>query len=623
MTSKKSYIPLARKYRPATFAELSGQDATATALSNAILLKREPHAVIFSGVRGVGKTTSARLYAKALNCETSISPEPCNQCESCLAITQGLHEDVMEIDGASNTSVDDVRALKETVSYVPQRSRFKVYIIDEVHMLSQNAFNALLKTLEEPPEHVVFIFATTELHKIPQTIMSRCQLFHLQRLGLNSILERLIFILKAEGIPFEDKAVFTIAREGHGSMRDALTLLDHVIAVGAGHVSIEALSKIVSHVSSTQFLALLDGLVCRESKTIIAILDELENTGVDMADVVEKVAAMARHAFIVRDVGTETIDFKTLGFDDEETRRLAAIALRAGPMDLNRIFRTLSRARTELDGSALDRYIVENYCLEWCLDPGIMFQTTLKAQGAPSSLSGSAGAGSAVAPTTISGSAVAPSILSGLAPRTISNIRQSLQETSPPLAPSAPPPAPQVATTPVEASSQAAPKSSMADAAASTGPTQSQNQIPAGPTFPPSWRDLVETLKKHKALLAKRLEDVHPIVYSPERMELVIPNDSFLSAALLKPDEQKKLKDAFHEHFGFGGILVFKSKNPNAPSATSTEPALPENLATIQQRESVDHQQKITTEAQTNSVTVAAMEFFQVATGATVQNRVQ
>ena len=190
--SSNSYIPLARKYRPATFSELAGQDATATALANAIRLGREPHAVIFSGVRGIGKTTSARLYAKALNCDTALSPEPCNHCESCLAITAGNHEDVMEIDGASNTSVDDVRALRETVSYVPQRSRFKVYIIDEVHMLSQSAFNALLKTLEEPPAHVVFIFATTELQKIPQTIMSRCQLFHLQRMGLNTIRERII-----------------------------------------------------------------------------------------------------------------------------------------------------------------------------------------------------------------------------------------------------------------------------------------------------------------------------------------------------------------------------------------------------------------------------------------------
>lgn len=575
VASSKSYIPLARKYRPATFAELAGQDATATALSNAILLKREPHAVIFSGVRGVGKTTSARLYAKALNCTTSSSPEPCNQCESCKAITQGNHEDVMEIDGASNTSVDDVRALKETISYVPQRSRFKVYIIDEVHMLSQNAFNALLKTLEEPPSHVVFIFATTELHKIPQTIMSRCQLFHLQRLALNTILERIIFILKAENIPFEDKAAFTIAREGHGSMRDALTLLDHVIAVGAGTVSVEALSTIVSHVSSTQFLTLLDGLVRRNSVQIIAVLDELENTGIDMSDVVEKVAATARHAFIIRDVGSESIDFKMLGFDDEETRHLTEISLRAGPMDLNRIFRTLSRARTELDGSALDRYIVENYCLEWCLDPGIMFQTTADNSTIRQSLN-------KPAVTPLKGTS---------APKVIALETQSalLGETPPER------PLPAAAESPV---------------------TASLNQ-----GFPSSWRELVDTLKTHKALLAKRLEDVHPIEFSQQRIELVIPTDNFLSVALLKLEEQKKLKSAFAEHFGFTGVITFKPKKSDEQVKASETPALPENIASIQKRETAEHHQQLTTDAQTNPVIMAARKLFDVTLAGDIQNR--
>ncbi len=581
---QKSYIPLARKYRPATFSELSGQDATATALSNAILLNREPHAVIFSGVRGVGKTTSARLYAKALNCsacqssQSTKSPEPCNKCESCLAINRGLHEDVMEIDGASNTSVDDVRALKETVSYVPRRSRFKVYIIDEVHMLSQNAFNALLKTLEEPPSHVVFIFATTELNKIPQTIMSRCQLFHLQRLSLNTILERIVFILNAENIPFEDKAAFTIAREGHGSMRDALTLLDHVIAVGAGTVSVKALSTIVAHVSSTQFLSLLDGLVQRNSVQIIRTLDDLENSGIDMSNVVEKVAATARHAFIIRDVGSESIDFKMLGFDDEETRQLAEISLRAGPMDLNRIFRTLSRARTEMDGSALDRYIVENYCLEWCLDPGIMFQTNARM-----------------------GAIAAPS-----------NNRNSPQEPA-----AARVSAPQVPmTSRVEPSTVSNPST---HAAAVPPPAASA----VGHGFPSTWRDLVETLKIHKALLAKRLEDVHPIDYTQSRIELVIPTDSFLSVALLKPEEQKKLKDAFAEHFGFTGTILFKSKKTNEMPQTPSAQVLPENVAMIQRREDAAHHEQLTADAQTNPVTEAAMKLFNVTTAASVQNRPQ
>lgn len=586
MLPTKSYIPLARKYRPATFSELAGQDATATALANAIKLGREPHAVIFSGVRGIGKTTSARLYAKALNCDAGPTPEPCNQCESCHAIAQGNHEDVMEIDGASNTGVDDVRALRETVSYVPQRSRFKVYIIDEVHMLSQSAFNALLKTLEEPPSHVVFIFATTELHKIPQTIMSRCQLFHLQRINLQTIRERIIKILNAEAIPYEDKAVVAIAREGHGSMRDALTLLDHVIAFGAGRVTVEALSKIISHVSSTQFLTLLEGLVSRSPNQIIETLDEFENSGVSMEDVAEKAASLARHSFILRDVGPENLDFKALGLDDEETRRLSEIALRAGHADLNRIFRTLSRARTELDGSALDRYIVENYCLEWCLDPGLLFHA------APASTQ---------IPTQVPlNKPSVPSPATNVA-KTMHQIRESIQVK----------PVPQTA----PASQPTAESSTSSETLAATKAALSESPAPPSvgvstKSFPETWRELVDIWKKNKPLQAKRLEDIHPVVFSSSRIELVIPSESFLSAALLKPDEQKKLKDAFFELFGFNGTIQFTAKRQSNDPAPIDSAPLPETLAVIQQREAAQRRERIIEDSQNSTVTKDAVRLF-------------
>ena len=578
--SSSSYLPLARKYRPATFSELAGQDSTAMALANAIRLGREPHAVIFSGVRGIGKTTSARLYAKALNCDVSVSPEPCNHCESCIAITRGLHEDVMEIDGASNTSVDDVRALRETVSYVAQRSRFKVYIIDEVHMLSQNAFNALLKTLEEPPAHVVFIFATTELQKIPQTIMSRCQLFHLQRLSLTTIRERMIHILKSENIPFDDKAVATIAREGHGSMRDALTLLDHVIAVGAGQVTIEALSKIVSHVSSTHFLTLLDALVQRNAASIIQTLDALEESGIDMRDASEKLASLARHAFILRDIGTESMDFKALGFDDEETRQLGAIGSRAGAADLNRIFRTIAKARTELDGSTLDRYVIENYCLEWCFDPGITFQFAAPRSG--------------TSQTTMPPPAIAPSAAAHTAPtKTMVNIKEQLQ--AKPL--STPPP---VNTAPVipTASAEPIPSASVTE--------------PAIKTLPPTWRECVEAWKKLKPLQAKRLEDAHPVNYSPKMIDLVVPTDSFLSAMLLKPEEQKKLKDAFQDMFGFEGQILVSAKKTGASAQANqdTAQALPDTVASIQKRENEERREKLIQDAQNHPVTQDTIKLF-------------
>ena len=579
-----SYLPLARKYRPATFAELVGQNATSLALANAITLGREPHAVIFSGVRGIGKTTSARLYAKALNCDVSKSSEPCNTCESCEAINRGTHEDVMEIDGASNTGVDDVRALRETVSYVPQRSRFKVYIIDEVHMLSQSAFNALLKTLEEPPAHVVFIFATTELQKIPQTIMSRCQLFHLQRLSLLTIRDRLIHILKAENIAFEESAVTSIAREGHGSMRDALTLLDHVIAVGAGAVNNAALAKIITHVSSTHFLTLLDAIVKRDAKSMIMTLDTLEESGIDLRDGVESLATLTRHAFIIRDVGVDSLDVKTLGLDDEESRRLYEIGKAAGVADLNRIFRMVVKARTELDGSSLDRFILDNYLVEWCLDPGIGFNFAASSRHSTAhnfiSQSNTQSntqlintASKNQSPTMAHPIAKTPTTIPNELPavKSISQIREQLQ-----------------------------PK-----------PTA---QSPSIKALPATWTECVEAWKKLNPLQAKRLEDVHPITYSSTLIELLVPTESFFSAMLLKPEELAKTKDIFKDIFGFKGNLIVsaKKKTPLGETEKSSleTAALPETVATIQKREREKREESVIAEVKNHPATQEAIKLF-------------
>ena len=225
-----SYLVLARKWRPQTFADLVGQEHVSRTLANAIQAGRVHHAFLFTGARGVGKTSAARIFAKALNCETGPTATPCNVCPSCKEITAGQSVDVFEIDGASNTGVDDVRELRENIRYLPSRSRFKIIIIDEVHMLSINAFNALLKTLEEPPDHAKFIFATTEPHKIPVTILSRCQRFDFRKIALPRVTARLREIVDAEGIRISDRALGLVARRGEGSMRDSLSTLDQVIA---------------------------------------------------------------------------------------------------------------------------------------------------------------------------------------------------------------------------------------------------------------------------------------------------------------------------------------------------------------------------------------------------------
>src|SRR5438128_7916286 len=221
-----AYLVLARKYRPQRFGELVGQEHIARTLTNAIAAKRVHHAFLFTGARGVGKTSAARILAKALCCAEGPTANPCGKCDFCREIAEGRSVDVLEIDGASNTGVDDVRTLREGVRYLPSKGRKKVYIIDEVHMLSTSAFNALLKTLEEPPEHVVFVFATTEVHKIPSTIMSRCQRYDFKLIPTARLTEHLAGILTTEKLGFDDEGLRLVARQAAGSVRDALSLLD-------------------------------------------------------------------------------------------------------------------------------------------------------------------------------------------------------------------------------------------------------------------------------------------------------------------------------------------------------------------------------------------------------------
>src|ERR1700741_1049848 len=229
-----SYQVLARKWRPRDFASLVGQEHVVRALRHALEHKRLHHAYLFTGTRGVGKTTLARILAKCLNCETGITPQPCNKCSACVEIDAGRFVDLLEVDAATNTKVDEMRQLLETAQYAPTRGRFKVYVIDEVHQLSGHAFNAMLKTLEEPPEHMKFILATTDPQKIPVTVLSRCLQFNLKQMPREAIVEHLDAILQKENISFEPAALALLARAAAGSMRDALSLLDQAIAHGGG-----------------------------------------------------------------------------------------------------------------------------------------------------------------------------------------------------------------------------------------------------------------------------------------------------------------------------------------------------------------------------------------------------
>ncbi|HEV2686083.1 MAG TPA: DNA polymerase III subunit gamma/tau, partial [Actinomycetota bacterium] len=231
-----TYQALARKWRPKTFAEISGQEHVVQALTNALERGRLHHAYLLTGTRGVGKTTIARILAKSLNCVRGVTPTPCGVCPACLDIDAGRFVDLLELDAASNTGIDNMREILDNARYAPTAGRYKVYLIDEVHMLSKPAFNSMLKTLEEPPEHVKFVLATTDPQKIPVTVLSRCLQFNLKLLPVSLISSRLAEILHSEGVPFDDAAVAVIARAARGSMRDAVSVLDQAIAYGAGEV---------------------------------------------------------------------------------------------------------------------------------------------------------------------------------------------------------------------------------------------------------------------------------------------------------------------------------------------------------------------------------------------------
>jgi DNA polymerase III subunit gamma/tau len=295
-----SYLVFARKYRPQTFEQVVQQSHVTQTLTNAITAGRVAHAILFSGPRGTGKTTVARILAKAMNCVQGPTAQPCNQCQSCKEITGGSSADVFEIDGASNNSVDQVRELRENLKYMPVRSRYKIYIIDEVHMLSLAAFNALLKTLEEPPEHILFMFATTEAHKIPITILSRCQRHDLRRIEGEAIAGHLKFICEAEAVEIDEMSISLIAREGGGSMRDSLSLLDHVLACAQGPVTAGLIGELLGVVDRKHLFDLSQAVIDRKLQSVLEGIDTVWRNGYEIKRFYADLVAHFHHLVLVK-----------------------------------------------------------------------------------------------------------------------------------------------------------------------------------------------------------------------------------------------------------------------------------------------------------------------------------
>ena len=351
-----SYLVLARKWRPQTFSDLIGQEHVSKTLKNAIDSGRVAHAFLFTGARGVGKTSSARILAKTLNCENGPTTEPCNECAACREITEGNSVDVFEIDGASNRGIESIRELRDNVKYLPAHSRYKIIIIDEVHMLTTEAFNALLKTLEEPPPHIKFIFATTEPQKVPITILSRCQRFDFKRIPLTMIIGRLRFIVDKEGVGTSDTSLAMIARKGDGSMRDSLSALDQILAFCGDKVEDADVIDILGVVDRQLLLSTTKAIFARDTAALLQIVAQVDTSGYNMRTFCNEMIELMRTLLLLKSApGSSDL----LDLSDQELTECTALVQDCDILIIQRFISILLRTDSDMAHSSFSRLLLE------------------------------------------------------------------------------------------------------------------------------------------------------------------------------------------------------------------------------------------------------------------------
>ncbi len=357
------YEVMARKWRPQSFDDVIGQQHITETLKNEIQSDRIAHAFLFSGIRGIGKTSAARILAKALNCQhgETPTPDPCNQCEACLSITNGTATDVMEIDGASNRKIENIRELRENIKFSPAKLRYKVYIIDEVHMLTKEAFNALLKTLEEPPKHAIFVLATTDDHKVPITISSRCQRFSFRGVGLNEMSRALQRITEAEGIQVDEQSLLYIAKRSEGSMRDAQSVLEQVISYCGKDVSRRKVSEILGVVGSESIQEVVGAILSDEPEKILKVVHSLMLQGHDIEQFYKELIEHVRNLLVLKvsPKAERLLENSMLGLDVLQEQSAAHSF-----QELQAIFKYLLRMEADIKRSAYPRFTLEMALLQ-------------------------------------------------------------------------------------------------------------------------------------------------------------------------------------------------------------------------------------------------------------------
>ena len=557
-----SYLVLARKWRPLTFDQMVGQEFISRTLRNAVERGRVAHAFLFTGPRGVGKTSAARILAKSLNCEQGPTPDPCNRCVFCLEIMESRSLDVYEIDGASNTSVDDVRELRENVRYLPRPGKKRVYIIDEVHMLSKSAFNALLKTLEEPPDHVVFIFATTEPQKVPETIQSRCQRYDFRRIPANRIGERLREIAAVEGIEAGEASLTWIAKAADGSMRDALSLLDQMISYCGRRIPDEAVQELLGLAGREVFFRISDAVLNQNPAGCIEALEEIYRAGCDLGPFYQDLVEHFRN-LLVASLLEDPAPFLQMG--DGEAADLKKQASKSTPEDLRRLLSLLIRAEKDVLKSSMPRVGIEATLVKMAhlsnLEPlPALLERVLKleersappAKGGPTMppQAATAGPGSRQRPATRgSKSPEAPGKISFSAPVRPSKAR-------PPAAQPPSRPAPKAITEPPLAKPTAA---------------QSKGKDEA-------IRSILEAVSRGRAGLAAQLEAVEQWDVTPSRVTARCPRGSFLFEKLRQPEIRGWLDEVVKQCLGPSVAFEVRTLDPSPPEpilAEDWQPGLP------------------------------------------------
>lgn len=518
-----AYTVLARKYRPQSFGDLVGQEHVARTLANAIEADRVAHAFLFTGVRGVGKTTTARLLAKALNCEDGPTPTPCNRCGPCADITAGIDVDVQEIDGASNNSVEDVRRLQESLPYRPQRDRYKIVIVDEVHMLSAGAFNAFLKTLEEPPDHVKFIFATTESHKVPVTIRSRCQQYDFRLIPHRVIAERIGAILDSEGLSADEEAVSVIAREAAGSMRDALTLLDQLVAISDDRITADTVASSLGIAAREALYEVARAALEGDGAAVVRSVDGLAERSVDMQHFARQLLQLLRDLVVLKLEASDPTDWVP-----EEREAAEALIDGVDILELQRVFRATSVVMDEMAQSPNPKLMLEMGLVRVATRPPLQSVSELIAR--LDAVRGQSGGDSG---GTTPRKPKAPSSSRPSAPKAEAQSAPRKAPRATPEAEAKPEPKPDLEPRPTDPDGRVMPATKHAG-----GFRTSSGEVltPIRRAALQEWEEMVRRLETEQPALAAVLEHGVPKAVSPDRILLSFKDGSFYGRQAKSPE---------------------------------------------------------------------------------------